>query len=184
MGHYTASIVGKEQLILLPFEEHRYNLHTDSSVLVEMRTGRHSVVVSGYAEFTSMDGTSPREMYVSNTASFHIHDAADDNDLFEHTIKLIVGPEWRDLVQVSADVSRAGISSHESDEVDRSHWVVRNCSWQAVFINGRERIQLTINLETRGELNGWTNLGYQVVATGNLMRMPSPDEISADIPSS
>ena len=182
MGNFTASTVGKEQLILLPFEEDTYKLHTDSSITLEMRTGLHCAVISGYAEFTAMDFGQPWEQFDSNQSMFFLDGISEDEDLTKQEVKLVVGPDWRDLVQVSADVSRAGIVSSDSDEVDRSYWVVRDCTWRAAVINGLEKIELTIQLETKGDLNGWTNLGYQVVATGNLARMPTPDEISAILP--
>ena len=38
-----------------------------------------------------------------------------------------------------------------------------------------------MRIKTQGEGNGWLNFAYQVVATGSLRRMPTADQLSADI---
>ena len=92
-----------------------------------------------------------------------------------------MGPFWIDLVQVSASVSPGGIISLDTDEVDHSRWVVAECTWEVADFAEGEKIRLKVKIQTQGAENGWHNLAYQVVATGTLKRMPTPEEISADL---
>jgi hypothetical protein len=177
MATFDATI-GKEQLILLPVDQKTFTLTTDPSVTVQMNAGGHAVVVSGYARVTS-GGTS--ETQLMGGGGFFLKDVDDDETFFDHDVSFIVGPAWRDIVQVSASVSPAAIMSHDPDEVDRSWWEVVDCAWEAVEVPDGKKIRLTINIRTRGDGNGWVNFAYQVVATGWLRRMPTPDEISADL---
>ena len=101
--------MGKEQLILLPVESKAYNLKTDPSTPVTINTGPHAIVASGYQDI-----------------GFWLFDV-DDEDVHTSDAHMVVGPLWRDLVQVSASVSIAGITSGDSDEVDKSRWVVHEC---------------------------------------------------------
>jgi hypothetical protein len=157
--------VGKEQLILLPVEQMSFTLTTDPGVQVVMQTGRNAIVVSGYVE-----------------TGFFISPTADDDDIFEFELHFLVGPFWTDIVQVSASVSLAGISSMESDEVDHSRWEIQECNWEVADLPpDGEKIRLKVKFKVQGAFNGLGQMAYQVVSTGTLSRMPTPDEISANL---
>jgi hypothetical protein len=80
-------------------------------------------------------------------------------------------------------VSMGGIASRDSDEVDHSLWAVAECTWDEVPAGSEpgKRIRLKVKLQVQGFGNGWVTLAYQVVATGNLMRLPKPSEISGNL---
>jgi hypothetical protein len=172
MSVLKGKILGKEQLILLPVDQKSFQLTTDPSVQVVMDTGRQAIVVSGYAGIFVANSTEP---------GFFLSPNVDDDDVLDNEVHFLVGPDWIDLVQVSASVSPAGIISLDTDEVDHSRWVVAECTWEVANIPGGERIRLKVKIQTQGDGNGWHNLAYQVVATGTLARMPTPQEISADL---
>jgi hypothetical protein len=88
---------------------------------------------------------------------------------------------WRSVSQVSASVALAGILSLDSDDVDESQWTVSECTWNIVDTPEGKRIRLHIKIQAQGQENGFVNFAYQVVATGNLRRMPTLDEISAEL---
>jgi len=110
--------LGKEQLILLPVEQQAFQLtaEPDGTGITSFQTGRHAIVVSGYA---GIEGTGP---------AFLAPSLADDDVLYNWDVEFLVGPFWLDIVQVSASVSFGGIASLISDEVDRSYWVVNECT--------------------------------------------------------
>jgi hypothetical protein len=172
MSVLDGKTLGKEQLILLPVEQQSFTLTTDPSFQVEMQTGRHAVVVSGYAGIFVAGSSEP---------SFTLAPSVDDDDIMEDEVHFLVGPFWIDLVQVSASVSPGGIISRDTDEVDHSRWVVAECTWEVANFAEGEKIRLKVKIQTQGAENGWHNLSYQVVATGTLQRMPTPEEISADL---
>jgi hypothetical protein len=172
MSVLEGKTLGKEQLILLPVEQQAFTLTTDPSVQVVMHTGRQAIVVSGYAGIFRANSSEP---------GFFVSPYVDDDDVVHHEVHFLVGPFWIDLVQVSASVSPGGIASLDSDEVDHSRWVVAECTWEVATFPEGEKIRLKVKIQTQGAANGWLNLAYQVVATGTLTRMPTPDEISADL---
>ena len=176
---FEAKVRGKEQLILLPLEPRTYTLTTDDSMSIEMNTGLHFVVFSGIAGI--FKGGSQGQEFLTPRDGFKHRSSIDDDDEWQHDVTFLVGPLWRDLVQVSAGVSPGGIVSLDSDDVDHSAWQLNDCSWKPVDVDGSERIQLTLRITTQGAENGWINFTYQVAATGSLMRLPAPADISADI---
>lgn len=163
---------GKEQLILLPSENQVIPLTSDPPGSVQLQTGGHAIVLSGYAilEFEGQP----------QSGGVFVSPGADDEEVHAWTVEVVVGPEWRDVRQVSAIVTPAGISSTDSDEVDHSKWVVRSVTWDTVGDPAGERIRLTFATEIQGAGNGWVNFAYQLTATGWLRRPPTPDEVSAD----
>jgi len=50
-----------------------------------------------------------------------------------------------------------------------------------VALGGDQSGSMRIGLHVQGFGNGWVTLAYQVVATGNLMRLPKPSEISGNL---
>ena len=173
MATFKAKTMGKEQLILLPTDSHVYNL----SPQVKLNTGLHSIVASGYAGI--YDGGTSKTALTSGYG-FMLVDV-DDDDVWSHDVEFFVGPLWRRVSQVSASVSPAGIYSADSDEVDHSRWVLKGCTWDVIDVSGGKKIQLNVQIDTMGDRNGWVNYAYQVIATGDLRRLPEPDEISADL---
>ena len=161
--------MGKEQLILLPVESKTFTLLTDPPGQVQMQTGREAIVVSGFASIKDGGGFFVRD------------DTEEDEQIFEWEFHLLVGPVWRSIIQVSAHVTLAGIISHDSDDVDHSRWVLKECTWDEVDVEGGKQIRLKVKTDMQGDGNGLINFGYQVTATGWLSRMPTPDEISADL---
>lgn len=178
MANLEAVVRGNEQLILLPIQAHTYTLPTDDSVVVELNPGMLSAVMSGYAGITG--GGDDRSAILADGDGFLLR-VSDDEQVFDDTVTWLVGPVWRDLVQFSANVSPAGIISLDSDEVDHSSWELAETKARAVSADGGERIELSMRIKTQGEGNGWLNFAYQVVATGSLRRMPTADQLSADI---
>ena len=172
MSVLEGKILGKEQLILLPVDQKTFQLSTDGSVEVLLHTGRNAIVVSGYVGIFVANSSEP---------GFYLSPNVDDDDVVDNKVQFLVGPFWNDLVQVSASVSLAGIISWDSDEVDHSRWVVGGCTWEVADFPEGEKIRLKVKIQTQGAENGWHNLAFQVVATGTLARMPTPDEISADL---
>jgi hypothetical protein len=172
MAVLEGRILGQEQLILLPVDQKSFTLTTDPTAQVTMQTGRHAIVVSGYAGIFVGTSTEP---------GFFLSSSVDDDDIHDDEVHFLVGPEWIDVVQVSASVSPAGILSLDTDTVDHSRWVIAECVWEPATTPGGERIRLKVKIQTQGAENGWQNLAYQVVATGTLTRMPTPKEISADL---
>ena len=174
----NAETVGQEQLILLPIEQKIFDLHTESSIDVSVNTGRDAIVLSGYGVVKASNASTA----VVKGPPFGFGLDVESDDIFsKHDFDILVGPRWRDVVQVSASVSMAGIFSDDSDEVDRSLWNIEGCTWNEASASGAKRINLCVNLNTMGDGNGWINFAYHLVATGNLMRMPTPDELSADL---
>jgi hypothetical protein len=179
MAVLKAKTLGKEQLILLPVDQHDFELPTGNpSVPFTLHTGRHAIVVSGYASVFLFNNSGP---------GFYLNVNVDDDDVFSDEVQFLVGPTWIDIVQVSASVSFGGILSDDTDEVDHSRWVIDGCTWEvsplstSTSSNPREKILLKVKLQTQGAGNGWHNLAYQVVATGTLDGLPKKNEISADI---
>ena len=176
---FTAKTLGKEQLILLPIDQHTFGLRTQPpQPPVTFSTGRHGIVVSGYAGIQAQPSSSVGVFLSGN---------ADDDDVFHDEVNFLVGPSWIKVVQVSASVSPAGIYSLDSDEVDHSRWIVDQCTWAPAKFPGpvtgqqEERIRLNVKLHWQGGRNGWHDLAYQVVATGTLTNLPTVAELSADI---
>jgi hypothetical protein len=164
-------ILGKEQLILLPVENKIFTLKTDPPGQVKMHTGNHAVVFSGILG-----------VYInSSTQSVGVYTDLDDDVVLPISVVSVVGPRWRAVQQVSASVTMAGIISRDSDEVDHSRWVVGETTWEEVQTPEGIRIRLTTQTDIQGQRNGWLTLAYQVVATGYLRPMPTPDEVSADL---
>ena len=171
MANRTATTQGKEQLILLPTHNQSFTLTADPPGSVVLLTGSHAVVVSGYAIY-EWDGQ-PQPGGLVNLLG-------DDDDIEKTKVEVIVGPLWRDVRQVSALLTGAGIVSGDSDEVDHSCWVVRSLTWDVVQEPGGERIRLKFRVEVQGIENGFVNFGYQFTATGSLARLPTIEEISAN----
>src|SRR5262245_58673388 len=109
----TAKIMGKEQLILLPIKSQIFQLETEPPGQVQLQSGIHAVVVSGYAGLKDASG----QFGV-------IYLGVDDEDVQNLDVDFLVGPLWRDVAQVSASVSWAGILSLDSDDVDESQWTI------------------------------------------------------------
>jgi hypothetical protein len=156
-----AKTMGKEQLILLGTQQTIFTLTTEPPQ-VKMSTGIHTVVVSGYA---SLD---------------MIWMPGDDDIIADDEVEFLAGPLWRDVAQVSASIWPSGIVSRDADEVDHSKWEVSECTWEVITTTKGERIKLHAKIRTQGDGNGWTSLGYHFVATGDLRRLPTVEEISAD----
>lgn len=162
----TQSAISEEQLILLPITPQTFTLTTDPAGLVELFSGAHAIVVSGYI----------------NIGSGGVWNAdPDDDNVNVVEIKQTVGPVWRKISQVSAIVTPAGLASLDADEVDHSRWVVRRRTWDEKAVQGGMQIELKISLEFQGFGNAWINLAYQVIATGDLIRMPKPNEVSSKL---
>jgi hypothetical protein len=179
MAVLKGKTLGKEQLILLPVDQHDFELPTgDPSAPFRFQTGRHAIVVSGYASVSVSNSSGP---------GFYLSAFVDDDDVISQEVQFLVGPTWIDIVQVSASVSFGGILSADTDEVDHSRWVIDGCTWEVFPLssstssNPQEKILLKVKLQTQGAGNGWHNLAYQVVATGTLDGLPRKNEISADI---
>jgi hypothetical protein len=176
MSVLIGKTLGKEQLILLPVDPHDYDLTTaPPQEPVTLSTGRHGIVVSGYAGIHNQPNDPVGVMILPGSG---------DDKVEVSEVNFLVGPAWLKIVQVSASVSPAGIYSLDSDEVDHSRWIVEECTWAVAKFPAQqeEKIRLTVKLHYQGEENGWHNLAYQVVATGILKRMPTLDEISAELP--
>jgi hypothetical protein len=165
-----AKKVGKEQLILLPITNTVFTLTTEPPEEVKLSTGRHAVVVSGYAGIFTDGASDPGFILWID----------DDETVKEHEVEFLAGPLWADVSQVSASIWPAGILSMDADDVDQSTWELVECTWKVVNGGQGERIKLRAKFRTSGEQNGWSFLGYQFVATGTLVRLPTVEEISAD----
>jgi hypothetical protein len=169
---FEGRTMGKEQLILLPVDGKAFRLPTGPGTSATLSTGRQAIVVSGIAGIY-LPGYS-----TGAPPGFFLRDV-DDDDTFTDEVHFLVGPRWGRVVQVSAMVSPAGITSHDSDEVDHSAWVLTDCTWE--FSDSPEhRIRLKVTIQTQGSDNGWVTLAYQVVATGD-MPWPTPGEISTKV---
>lgn len=168
---------GTEHLILLPSEDWAPTL-PNTPPKETFRTGANAVVVSGFA-IATRDGT-PEPEGIPLHPDFPAPWGPGTTDEVVHpmTWQIVVGPEWRNVFQVSPSVSLAGVISWDSDEVDISRWVVRTCSWDTKQTLAGERIRLTIDVEIQGAENGIVNLAYQLVATGDLWSLPDFDRIS------
>lgn len=163
---------GKEQLILLPAQNQVIPLTADPPGSVQLVTGGHVAVISGYAIFEMNGQAEPDGLFLGPNE--------DDDNIGKWTVEVVVGPLWRDVRQVSAIVTPSGIVSLDSDEVDHSRWVVRSLVWDTVGRAGGERIQLVFKTEIQGASNGFVNFAYQLTATGWLARQPTVEEVSAD----
>jgi hypothetical protein len=172
MSTLKGQIVGKEMLIMLPVTPEIFTLTTDPPGEVQLQSGIHAVVASGLIGVN--DKGSGLEPLLTIT---------DDDDVATWELHAEVGPFWRSISQVSAMVSMGGIASRDSDEVDHSLWAVAECTWDEVPAGSEpgKRIRLKVKLQVQGFGNGWVTLAYQVVATGNLMRLPKPSEISGNL---
>lgn len=168
---------GKEHLILLPSEDRTLPL-PDVPPGVVARTGAHAVVISGHAIFVHEGQPEPGGLALALDGPFSF--VSDDDTVHTTVVELVVGPEWRNVFQVSPIVSPAGVQSWDSDEVDHSLWVVRSCAWDTKQTLAGERIRLEFEIEVQGAGNGFVNFAYQLVATGDLWDMPSIDDLSAD----
>jgi hypothetical protein len=171
MSVLQGKIVGKEQLILLPVTPEIFTLTTDPPGQVQLQSGIHAVVASGLIAVNDGPGIEPVWTIVE-----------DDSVIIDWEVQTAVGPTWRSVNQVSAMVSMGGIISSDSDEVDESRWVITECTWDEVPADTEpgKRIRLKAKLQVQGMSNGWVTLAYQVIATGNLMRLPRPSEISGN----
>jgi hypothetical protein len=163
--------MGKEQLILLPITPQVFELTTEPPGQVQLQSGLHAVVVSGYAGMKDPVSGEFGVIYLD----------VDDEEIQNLDVEFLIGPVWRDVSQVSASVAWAGIQSLDSDDVDESQWTISGCTWDIVEVADGKRIRLHVPMQFQGDENGWINVAYQVVATGDLKRMPTVDEISADL---
>ena len=170
-----------EQLILLPINPRTFLLPSSQPQHqpgpIGLDTGIHCVVISGFAEIYK--GSSP-SIHIIQTGSALAQGIGDD---FVETdsVEFALGPRWRSINQVTASVSSSSVISRDSDDVDHSMWDTTEVKWTEVESGNGKKIQLSFDILTQGDANGWDNFSYQVVATGNLMRLPTPAEISADI---
>src|SRR5262249_15239662 len=161
----VGKLIGKEQMILIPLP---------SSPVVQLASkplnvGSDAVVLSGYVGVHRDEG-----------ATEGIYNNADDDDaLVETDVVFLVGPVWRQVIQVSSVVSLAGVESDDADEVDHSLWRIGECIPKGIDVlpNGK-RIELTVKTGIKGYGNAWRTLAYHVVATGLLLQRPSPGDLS------
>jgi hypothetical protein len=121
------------------------------------------MVVSGYASFEP--GVTPQSAIQG--------DPDDDIAMVDHTIHMVVGPQWKNVRDVSPIVARAGFGHTESDEADATGYVIDSCTWQTVASPAPnthlERIRLVVKLRLRGGGASWlTRLAYHLTATGTL----------------
>ena len=179
--------LGDEQLIMLPFDpaaQVGWQLDPRPShpgEIVGLLPGRHAVVVSGYAGIlvpTAHNPDTPQRICIAPPSS--------DDEIYHFDVRIVVGPVWERLVQVSASVSIASIISMDSDEVDHSLWTLDGCTWEPARIapddpgNHNKRILLKVPCRLQGVGNCLYNFGYQVVATGDLYDLPTATEVSVD----
>jgi len=170
---------GKEHLILLPSADWSPTLpNTPSSVT--FRTGANAVAISGYAIGTVDEVPQPEGLALPLDPPGAV--STQDDVVHTWTFQITVGPEWRNVFQASPSVSLGGVISWDSDDVDHSRWVVRNCSWDTVQTLSGERIRLTFSVEVQGAGNGFINFAYQLLATGDLWGLPDFDALSTDFP--
>jgi hypothetical protein len=181
MAVFTGKPLGKEQLIMLPFDPEAsvgYPLwprpdHPGEQVALV--PGRHAVVVSGNAGIFLNETSSRPGVFVSTE---------DDRIIYRNVVLIVCGPVWERLVQVSASVAMGGIIDQDADEVDHTRWIVDKYTWEPAPIapndpgNHNKRIRLRVNIQSQGNSTGWYNLTYQVVATGDLYHPPTADELS------
>jgi len=184
MAFVIGKPLGKEQLIMLPFDPEAsvgyllYPRPDHPGEQVGLFPGRHAVVVSGNAAlFVSETSTSPG-VYVSTE---------DDRIIFREVVLIVCGPVWERLVQVSASVAMGGIVNRDADDVDHTRWIVDKYTWEPARVapndpgNTNKRIRLRVNVQNQGDGTGWFNLTYQVVATGDLYHLPTADELSVTL---
>ena len=134
-------------------------------------SGVHCLVVSGYANFlftvsNNVGGPTPSDDAPKG-------DPDDDSRWLAYDVRMVVGPRWRGVRDVSPSVHLAGWSFANSDEVDDSGFHIDTCTWDTVGMpepdTELERIRLLVKLRVRGGTDfGVTKLGYQLVANGVL----------------
>jgi hypothetical protein len=98
----TTKTLGDEQLIMLPFD----HAQATPGEIVGLLPGRHAVVVSGYAGIlvpTAHNPDTPQRICIAPPSS--------DDEIHHFDVRIVVGPVWERLVQVSASVSRSRASS-------------------------------------------------------------------------
>jgi hypothetical protein len=187
MAVFKTDTLGDEQLIMLPVnpaEPVGYRLeprpsHPDE--IVGLLPGRHAIVVSGYAGLSPLSGNPPH-----TPGPICIAPPSTDDEIHRFDVRILVGPVWERLVQVSASASFASIISRDSDEVDHSQWILDGCTWEPARIapndpgNTNKRILLKVPCRVQGVSNCLYNFGYQVVATGDLYHLPTATEVSVD----
>ena len=177
---FNGALDGREQMILLPIEQATFPLHTDGSGnQVFLNSGQHCIVAGGKINVQGGDTveTDQHDAIFITPRGFLLDDADDDNVVL-HKLKFRVGPVWRSVVQVSVAVAPVGILSEDADDVDHSRWVIRKNTWKLQSEPEGKRIEVTADLETQGNRNGWVSVSYKVFATGTLAKMPRPEDVS------
>jgi hypothetical protein len=185
MAVYKTQTLGDEQLIMLPFDPEArvgYRLAERPShpgETIGLFPGRHAIVVSGYAGLSPLPGRpTPSPRCIAYPSS--------DDEIHHYDLRILVGPVWETLVQVSASVWIASIISLDSDEVDHSRWTLEGCTWEPARVapndpgNTNKRILLKVPCRLQGVANCLYNWGYQVIATGDLYHLPTATEVSVD----
>jgi hypothetical protein len=155
-------------LSMVPINERRLIMGTPGhSVSVQIKThghykyidvqvGPHYVVMSGYAE-------------ISPDPWGTVHDlpGSDPYDNKEWDTELIIGPVWRDVLQVSPMVAPGKFFDADNDEDDEQGWNLDSgCLWDEVEESGKKRIRLKFKMKQEGETSQFVGIVYHAAATG------------------
>jgi hypothetical protein len=117
--------------------------------------GPDVVVVSGYSYYT--DGK------ITGSSS-------SDSTPVNYEVHLDVGPQWRNIVDVSPSVTVSRFSHFSSDTADVTGYGVESCTWEEPTGQPPMRIHLIAQLHIRGGPDASIRgLAYHFTARGNLM---------------
>jgi len=141
-----------EQRLVMPTAAQTFQIPINKTIHV----GRDCVVMSGYAHATSLP-----EIY-----ALPVDDTL-DHDSRRWGVHLIIGPVWRDVLQVSPMIAPAKHYNFDADEDDvQGFFLDTGCNWDEVEVNGKKRIRLKFEMEQWGEDSRFVGVIYHAVATG------------------
>lgn len=97
----------------------------------------------------------------------------------QYELRLWVGPQWRDLNDVSPTAFVSGFRHMSSDEADMTGMELTECRWEFPDPNPTRQIRLIIKvLMMGGDDANLTGVGYHLTARGSLMPNQDFEEIT------
>lgn len=127
------------------------------------------IVVSGMAVFSTGHTTGDGEHHPVGS---QINGAGLDKRWWKHSIRMVVGPEFSQVKDVSPIVAVAGYFFEDSDETDSTGFELGKVSWDAVSSDDNqnmERVRLKFSLSIcGGEQSSITRISYHFVVTGTV----------------
>ena len=127
-------------------------------------SGVDFLVISGYAFFLWQTGDNPLPSQIQG-------DPDNDHKSVEYEARMLIGPDWEAIRDVSAVVSRAGYFHFSPDSADAGGYDITLCDWKGVDSSSAsyERVELRVSLSLAGGVDSYINsLAYQAVVEGKL----------------